>query len=151
LKIRKKIPIALKHFEEFFKLLPKRADSELSWTVDLDARRKTAEQESQPYRDEAIKKKQQAAQWNDRLKELKKAKNKAAIEDAEAKIKALSKEARDAENKATEIENAVYDLKAVNPNRKSVVDTRTPEQLLDIIEQKGKEITDILALLRKCK
>ncbi len=62
-------------------------------------------------------------------------------------IKALAKEARDAENKATEIENAVYELKAVNPNRKSVIDTRTPDDLLDLIEQKGKEIAEILASL----
>jgi len=45
----------------------------------------------------------------------------------------------------------VYDLKAVNPNRKPVVDTRTLEQLLDIIEQKGKEISEIVVQLRKIK
>ena len=44
---------------------------------------------------------------------------------------------------------AVFDLKAVNPNKKPVVDTRTPEELLDIIEQKGKEIAEALAVLRK--
>jgi type I restriction enzyme M protein len=47
-----------------------------------------------------------------------------------------------------EIEAKNYDLKAVNPNRKEEVDTRTPEELLDIIEQKGREIQEALAMLR---
>ena len=47
-----------------------------------------------------------------------------------------------------DIEAKNYDLKAVNPNRQEVVDTRTPEELLDIIEQKGKEIEEALAILR---
>jgi type I restriction enzyme M protein len=42
----------------------------------------------------------------------------------------------------------VYDLKAVNPNKKPDIDTRTPEELLDIIEAKGKEIVEALAVLR---
>jgi len=58
----------------------------------------------------------------------------------------------DSENSWTvtreEIEAKNYDLKAVNPNRKEEVDTRTPDDLLDIIEQKGKEIEDALAMLR---
>ena len=41
-----------------------------------------------------------------------------------------------------------YDLKAMNPNRQAVVDTRTPEELLDIIEAKGEEIRGLLAELR---
>lgn len=39
-------------------------------------------------------------------------------------------------------------LKAVNPNAKSNEDTRTPEELLDLIEVKGHEVADALALLR---
>lgn len=152
-KVRKKTPLTLKHFDNFFKLLPKRADSELSWSVDIQEKRKAAAEQAQPFKEQAAKSKQQAAQWKERLAELKKAKKKdhKAIEDAEAKIKQLTKEAKDAENKAQEIENAVYDLKAVNPNRKPVIDTRTPEQLLDIIEQKGREITEILKILRTKK
>lgn len=42
-----------------------------------------------------------------------------------------------------------YDLKAVNPNTKSNEDTRTPEELLDFIDAKGREITAALAELRK--
>ena len=47
-----------------------------------------------------------------------------------------------------EIEAKKYDLKAVNPNAKSKVDTRMPEELLDLIEAKGREVTEALATLR---
>ena len=76
-------PLTVDKFEEFFKLLPERADSERSWTVTREA------------------------------------------------IKARN-----------------FDLKAVNPNAKNVEDTRTPEELLDIIEAKGKEVAEALAVLR---
>ena len=39
-------------------------------------------------------------------------------------------------------------LKAVNPNLQPEEDTRTPDQILDIIEAKAKEIAGALALLR---
>ena len=32
------------------------------------------------------------------------------------------------------------DLKAVNPNAKSNEDKRTPEELIDLVEAKGKEV-----------
>jgi type I restriction enzyme M protein len=58
----------------------------------------------------------------------------------------------DSENSWTvsraDIEAKNYDLKAVNPNWHDVVDTRTPEELLDIIEQKGREIQDALSALK---
>src|SRR5437763_13756657 len=76
-------PLTLGHFEEVFRLLPERADSERSWTVTR-----------------------------------------------------------------AEIEARNYDLKAVNPNAKAVEDTRTPEELLAIIEQKGNEVREAVARLR---
>ncbi|MCL0099556.1 type I restriction-modification system subunit M [Dehalococcoidia bacterium] len=48
----------------------------------------------------------------------------------------------------SEIEEKNYDLKAVNPNRVEEVDTRTPEELIDVIEQKGSEIKEALSVLR---
>ena len=42
-----------------------------------------------------------------------------------------------------------FDLKAVNPNAKSTEDTRTPEELLDIIESKGREVDAAIASLRE--
>jgi type I restriction enzyme M protein len=149
-KVRKKTPLTLKHFEDFFRLLPTRADSDLSWTVDMDERRRIAADEARPLKEQSVAKSQQAAQWSERLKDLKKTKprDEAAIEEAEAKAKELAREARDLAAKAKEIEDAVYDLKAVNPHKKPVVDTRTPEELMDIIEAKGQEIAEALAVLR---
>ena len=48
-----------------------------------------------------------------------------------------------------EIKEKNYDLKAVNPNRKEREDTRTPQELLSIIESHTDEIKGIMALLRK--
>jgi hypothetical protein len=39
-------------------------------------------------------------------------------------------------------------LKAVNPNRKVVEDTRTPEELIALIEVKQKEIDETLKELK---
>ena len=50
-----------------------------------------------------------------------------------------------------EIEARNYDLKAVNPNAKHEEDTRTPEELLDLIEAKGREVAEALAALRSGK
>lgn len=83
-KVTKKQPLTLDKFEDFFKLLPTRADSDRSWTVTRQ-----------------------------------------------------------------EIEAKGYDLKAVNPNAKSTQDTRTPEELLDLIEGKGREVAEALSILRK--
>ena len=47
-----------------------------------------------------------------------------------------------------DIEAKNYDLKAVNPNAKSNEDTRTPEELLDLIEAKGREVAEALTELR---
>lgn len=83
IKVGKKSPLTLDKFEEFFLLLPERADSERSWTVSRQ-----------------------------------------------------------------EIEAKNFDLKAVNPHAKSNEDTRTPEELLDLIEAKGREVAEALNTLR---
>jgi type I restriction enzyme M protein len=149
-KVRKRTPLTLQQFEDFFRLLPERADSLLSWTIDIEKRKKVATEEARPFKEESTRRKQEAARWKEQLKELKKAKPRvdAAIAEFEEKIKALTKEAKEAAAKAKEIEDAVYDLKAVNPNKKPKVDTRTPEELFDIIEAKGKEIAEAIAVLR---
>jgi type I restriction enzyme M protein len=86
IKVGKKTPLTAAHFEDFFQLLPSRADSPRSWMVSRQ-----------------------------------------------------------------EIEAKNYDLKAVNPNTKPVEDTRTPEELLDLIEAKGREVSEALAALRKAR
>jgi type I restriction enzyme M protein len=60
----------------------------------------------------------------------------------------------DSENSWTvtnqEIESNNYDLKAVNPHVKAVdIDPRSTDELIDIIEEKGRDIQDLLAGLRK--
>jgi type I restriction enzyme M protein len=47
-----------------------------------------------------------------------------------------------------EIEAKGYDLKAVNPRAPKNEDTRTPEELIDLIEAKGREVAEALASLR---
>jgi type I restriction enzyme M protein len=47
-----------------------------------------------------------------------------------------------------EIKAKIFDLKAVNPNRKGTEDNRTPEELHSIIESQGEEIKRALARLR---
>ena len=84
IKVGKKTPLTLAHFEEFSRLLPERADSQHSWTVSRQ-----------------------------------------------------------------DIEARNFDLKAVNPHAKKEEDTRTPEELLDLIEAKGREVAEALAALRK--
>ena len=67
---------------------------------------------------------------------------------AEADYATANKASRDAANKAVQIDDAVYDLKAVNPNRKAEMDTRTPGDLMDLIALNGREVADALAALR---
>ena len=83
IKVGKKKPFTLDKFEDFFRLLPTRGDSERSWTVTRQ-----------------------------------------------------------------DIEANNFDLKAVNPHAKGQEDTRTPEELLDLIEASGQKIAEALAALR---
>ena len=148
-KVRKKTPLTLAHFDDFFKQLATRADSPLSWTVDMDERKRVAAEEAAPLKAQAHAKAQQAVQINERLKALKKARplDTSAVAETETALAAVTREARELTAKAGEIEDAVYDLKAVNPNKKPEVDDRTPEDLLALIESKGREIAEALAAL----
>ena len=149
-KVGKKSPLTLKHFEDFAAKLATRADSDRSWTVDLATRRAKAAEEALPFREMSRGKMREADRAKDELGELKKAKprNEAKVADAEATVRDLLKQAREATSKADDIENAVYDLKAVNPHRKSDADLRTPAELLDLVEAKGVEIAEALKKLR---
>ena len=97
----------------------------------MDERKRHAAEAARPFKEEARKKARAAAECEDK-----------------EQAKAPAKASRDAAAKAKEIEGAVFDLKAVNPHKKPVVDTRTPEDLLDLIQAKGREIADALAVLR---
>ncbi len=150
IKVGKKTPLTLDKFEEFLRLLPTHGDSEMSWSIDLVARKQKASEDAEPFKQQARKKEQEAVQWADKVKAIKKAKplDKDALAEAQQRVADLTKEAREQANKAEEIENVVYDLKAVNPNAKVEEDKRTPAELLDFIEAKGREIAEALAALR---
>lgn len=46
------------------------------------------------------------------------------------------------------IDDKGFDLKAVNPHAPNHEDTRTPEELLVLIDEKGREVAEALAVLR---
>jgi type I restriction enzyme M protein len=84
IKVGKKTPLTIDRFDEFFRHLPSRGDSDRSWTVTR-----------------------------------------------------------------SEIEANNYDLKAVNPHAKPDEDARTPEQLLDTIEEQGRVVAEAVGKLRE--
>ncbi len=151
IKVGKKTPLTLKHFEEFFKLLPKRADSKQSWTLDFSARVQTSLEEARPHREKFIELSAQAKVLEDDFREQRKTKklSEEKLAALEQKWKAVDRETREALAKAETIENAAFDLKAVNPNRVSKEDKRTPIQLLDFITAKGQEADAALKALRQ--
>ena len=151
IKVGKKTPFTLDKFEDFFRLLPERADGDRSWTVDITAKRHEAKRQADPLREKAQTLAAEATTLRSRIKELKKENTAAArakIEELSNAASTLEAQASELNGKAQTIENAVYDLKAVNPNAKSVEDTRTPEELLDLIEAKGREVAEALSALR---
>jgi type I restriction enzyme M protein len=151
IKVGKKTPFTLDKFADFFRLLPERADSERSWTIDITARRQEAKRQADPLREKAQPLTAKATELRGQIKELKRHNTRdalAKIAELSITISTLDSEARELTGKAQAIEDAVYDLKAVNPNAKSVEDTRTPEELLDLIETKGREVQQALAVLR---
>ena len=150
IKIGKKKPLTLKHFEEFFPLLPKRADSKQSWTMDFSARVQTSLEEARPHREKFIELSAKARVLEDAFRDGRKEKklNPEKLAALEDKWKAVDREARESLAKAETIENAAYDLKAVNPNRVTKEDKRTPVQLLDFIAVKGQEADAALQSLR---
>lgn len=52
-KVGKKTPMTLAQFDEFFRFLPERAESELSWTIDFAARVQKSLEDAAPHRAQA--------------------------------------------------------------------------------------------------
>lgn len=149
-KVTKKSPFTRQHLAEFLKLLPDRGDSERSWTVDFAARRREAKEQADQKRATAAEPRMRLKKHEERLEQLKK--SKAASEERDSVkelIAACEREIREIEAKARGIEEAVFDLKAVNPNAKSEDDTRSSAELLDLIEAKGREVGLLIQSLRK--
>lgn len=149
IKIGKKSPLTIDKFDEFFRLLPERGDSDRSWSIDFSARREKARQESEPFKQKVRQLENEAYEAREKVKPLKlqAQKNKDEINDLLEKITSLETQARENRTKAEAIENAIYDIKAVNPNAKDTTDKRTPSELISFINEKSKEVQSALARL----
>jgi type I restriction enzyme M protein len=71
------------------------------------------------------------------------------IKALEQEIKVREKAARDALAKAAAIDDAVFDLKAVNPNAVAKTDARTPAEIIASIEAQGEIVSAALSNLKK--
>lgn len=141
-------------FPSYARLLPKRGtkagESRYSWTVDFAARRKQARENMKPFQEEAARCKAEVVSLKEKLKALKAADAKSKrIEELETKIGEQEKAAREAQAKADAIDAAVFDLKAVNPNAVVKIDARTPDEVIQSIEERGK-IVVVKVTARNC-
>ena len=125
------------------------AESRYSWTVDFTARRKLAREEMKPFLDEEERLNEEIVSLKEKLKALKSANRKdEQIEALEIHIDERERAAREAKAKADAIDAAVFDLKAVNPNAVVKIDTRTPEQVIQSIEEQGAIVREALEALK---
>src|SRR5207302_434552 len=134
IKVGKKSPLTLQQFANLFELLDKRgtpeAETEHSWTVDFATRRREAAEEAAPHRREADAQREKATTLREEAKAHRKANKQNLADRLQPEIEVAERRARDASAKGQAIEDAVYDLKAVNPREKKVTDARTPAELL---------------------
>ncbi|MFZ2235992.1 MAG: N-6 DNA methylase [Dokdonella sp.] len=123
-------------------------DGRWSWTVDFAARRSKARDDMQPLLDQVAEIKTLAVRLKEDLKRLKKDKASSEyIEAQELAIRTQEKAMRDLEAQASAIDAQVYDLKAVNPNATTVLDERTPAEIIRDINIQGRIVDDALAKL----
>jgi len=125
------------------------ADSDFSWTIDFIARRAKAQEDMAPFLEEVKKLTEDLIPLKEKLKAIKKDKTEnGAVAALEEVIKTKEKAIRDAQAKATDIDAAVYDLKAVNPNVKAIADTRTAIEIIDSINMQGQIVATDMNKLR---
>lgn len=152
IKVGKKTPLTLQHFDEFFRLLPLRGEAEAntphSWTVDFAQAKAEAHEQAAPFRREAEAQRAAVLSLKDQIKPARAARNDDEVARLQQAVADAEKLARDATAKAQAMEDAVYDIKAQNPNEQKVVDTRTPAQLLQAIHDKGLEVDEALRQLQ---
>jgi type I restriction enzyme M protein len=149
-KVGKKTPFTQAHFDDFFVQFPDRADSPRSWTVPFLDSQQHALEKARPLRERAVALYADAEQAETQFKETKALakRSRAEVQALEERWKGLLRAARDAQSEAQAIEDAVYDLKAVNPNRVSDADTSTAPELLDAITAQGLAADAALIRLR---
>jgi type I restriction enzyme M protein len=117
--------------------------------VDFAARRRQARDDMKPHVADAEAAKAEVVFLKEKLKALKASNPKdKKIEEIETNIGEKEKAAREAQSKADAIDAAVFDLKAVNPNAIVKVDTRTPQEVIQSIEEQGKIAAKALETLR---
>ncbi len=127
-----------------------KGNSRYSWTIDFAARRAKAREEMQPLLEEAASIKVKVVDLKEQLKQLKKDKvDKAKLDAVSEQIIEREKAAKELENKAADIDAAVFDLKAVNPHVVVEMDTRTPQQIIDNIAEQGCVVAAALARLNQ--
>ena len=152
IKVGKKSPLTLQHFAPVLAWLDQRSAEPVAndhcWTVDFAARRQAASEEAAPHRREAERQREQAAALRELARGLRKADQALEADQSLAKAGDAERAARDASAKAQALDDAVFDLKAVNPREKKVVDSRTPAQLLADIARKGQDVDAALAKLQ---
>ena len=149
-KVAKKTPFTRPQLAGFFELLPTRADSDRSWTINIAARRRKAKAEADALRATANEPKSRLKKHREALDKLKKAKAKPEKQEpVKQLIKECEREIREIDSKAQSIEDTAFDLKAVNPNATTEEDTRTPVELIELIKSKGREVQEVLAKLGK--
>lgn len=150
IKIGKKTPLTLDKFDEFFRHLPERGDSERSWTIDFATRREAARTQAEPFKQKVREVENEAYKTKEKVKQLKlqSAQNKSEINELQTKIAELDFQARENRVKAETIENAIFDIKAVNPNAKDITDKRKPLELLEFITEKSNEVQIALGRLK---
>jgi type I restriction enzyme M protein len=151
IKIGKKSPLTLDKFDEFFQLFPERGDSEKSWTINFAERRETARKQAEPFKQKVRELENESYKVKEKVKQLKaeSPQNKDKIAELQTKIAELDFEAKENRTKAETIENAIYDIKAVNPNAKDTTDKRTPKELLSFIAEKSLEVESALTMLER--
>jgi type I restriction enzyme M protein len=144
-------------FPSYARLLTARGtpggDGRWSWTVDFAARRAKAREDMEPLLDQAATVKAEVVDLKEKLKGLKKDKQasseiKELIVALEDVIHEREKAGRDLEGQAANIDAAVFDLKAVNPNAVAIVDDRTPTQIITSIDAQGKIVAEALSRLK---
>ena len=125
-----------------------KADSRWSWTAEFDARRSKARADMQPLLDDASALRTEIVDLKDKVRRLKKDGTAVEFLQAhEAQIRKKDKAAHDLEVQAADIDAAVFDLKAVNPNTVATVDQRTSAQIIDSINAQGHIVAEALARL----
>lgn len=141
-----------KPYPSYASLLQKRGtaagESRYSWTIDFAVRRAKARDEIQPLLDEATAIKAEVVDLKEQLKLLKREKaDQEELNAVDGKIREKEKAAKDLETKAADIDAAVFDLKAVNPNAVTRVDERSPQDIIGSIELHGRTISEAMTRL----